>query len=53
MGNVATESSLVMEAVQKVIGRIYETQKEYKEAEMRLKLKKCQGVRVRDYEHQG
>ena len=40
------------EAVQKVIERILETQKEFREVEMRLKLKECQGIRNRGYQHQ-
>ena len=40
----ATESLSDMEAVQKAIERKMETQKEFREAEMRLKLKECQGV---------
>ena len=39
-----TENVSEMEAVQKVIERILATQKEFREAEMRLKLKECQGV---------
>ena len=43
------ESLLDMEAVQKVIEKLFKTQEEFMKAEMRAKMKDCQGVRVREY----
>ena len=51
MGNEATESVLDTEAVQKVIEEFLRTQEEFRKVEMRLKLKDCQDVRVREYLH--
>ena len=51
MEKEASESVLDMEVVQKVIERILKTEAEFREAEMRMKLKDCQKVRVRDYQH--
>ena len=49
MDNEATESVLDTEAVHKVIERLLKTQEEFRKVEMRLKLKDCQNVRVREY----
>ena len=51
LGNKATESVSDTEAVQKVMERLLKTQEEFWKAEMRLKLKDCQGVRVKEYQH--
>ena len=53
MGNVASESVSDTEVVQNVMERILKTTAEFREAEMHLKLKDCQKVRVREYQHQG
>ena len=42
-----------MKAVQILIERLLITQAEFREAEMQMKIKDCQGVRVRDYQHRG
>ena len=52
VGNEATVSISEIEAVQKVIERIMELQEEFRKAEIRTKLKDCQGVQVRGYQHQ-
>ena len=38
--------------MQRVLERIPETKAEFREAKMRMKLKDCQGVRVRQDQHQ-
>ena len=53
MGNEATVRILDMEAIQKVMERILKTQVEFRETEMRMKIKDCQGVQVREYWHRG
>ena len=53
MGNTAPESISETEAVQKVIEINLITTAEFREAEMRMKLKECQGVRIRQYHLQG
>ena len=52
VGNEATVSISEIEAVQKVMERIMELQEEFRKAEIRTKLKDCQGVQVRGYQHQ-
>ena len=47
------ESISDMEAVQRVMERLLKTQAEFREAEMQMKMKVCQGVRVREYQHRG
>ena len=49
--NEALESISEMEAVQKVMERILTTKAEFREEEMRMKLKDCQRVQVREYQH--
>ena len=49
IGKVVTESVSDTQAVQRVIERLLKTQAEFREAEMRVKLKDCQKVQVRDY----
>ena len=53
MRNEATESVSDMEAVQRVMERLLKTQTEFREAEMRMKIKDCQGVRVKSNQHRG
>ena len=51
MGNEAMESVLEMEAVQRVKERLLKTHTEFREAEMQMKIKDCQGVRIKSYQH--
>ena len=51
MGNEAWESVSDIEVVQKVMERILKTQAEIRETEMKIKLKDCQKVKRRDYQH--
>ena len=53
MGNVATKSMTDAEAVQRTMETLSKTISEFREAEMRRKLKDCQRVRVMSYQHQG
>ena len=53
LGSEASQSVSDTEAVQKVMERILKTTAEFREADMWMKLKDCQGVRVRQYQHQG
>ena len=53
IGNKATESVSYTEAVQRVMERVIKTQAEFRETEMRMKIKDCQGVQVREYWHRG
>ena len=53
MGNEATESVLDREAVQNVMERILKTQEKFREVVMRMKIKDCQGVPGRKYQHRG
>ena len=51
--NVASERVSDTEALQIVMERILNTAAEFREAEMCLKLKDCQKVGIRKYQHQG
>ena len=50
-GNVVTESMTDSEAVQRTLELLNKTISEFREAEMRKKLKDCQGVRIQAYQH--
>ena len=50
-GNVATESMTDSEAEQRTIENLAKTTSEFCEANMRRKLKECQGIRVQAYQH--
>ena len=50
-GNIATESMTDSEAVQRTMELLNKTTQEFREAEMRKKLKDCQGIRVQAYQH--
>ena len=50
-GNVATESMTDSEAVQRTIENIMRITSEFRELDMREKLKDCQNLRIRDYQH--
>ena len=39
--------------MQNVMERILKTQAEFRDAEMRIEIKDCQGVRVRNYQDRG
>ena len=53
MGNEGSESLTDAEAVNKIMETIHKVTKEFREAETKVKLKDCQGIRVRSYQHQG
>ena len=44
LGNVARESVFETEAVQKVMERLLKIQTKFREVEMHMKLKHCQGI---------
>ena len=50
-GNIATESMTDSEAVQRTLELLTKTTQEFRESEMRKKLKDCQGVRIQAYQH--
>ena len=50
-GNKATESLTDSEAVQKTMELLAQTTHEFREADMRKKLKECQGLRTQAYQH--
>ena len=50
-GNVASESMTDSEAVQRTIENLTRTVSEFREADMRKKLKECQGHRIMSYQH--
>ena len=50
-GNVATESLTDCEAVQRTMEVLTKTTSEFREADMRRKLKECQGLRTQAYQH--
>merc|ERR1712115_165184 len=52
MGNEGSESLTDAEAVNKIMETIHKVTKEFREAETKVKLKDCQGIRVRSYQHQ-
>ena len=53
MNIVASESNTDAEAVRRIMEMIQKTTTEFREAEMKTKLKDCQNIRVRSYQHQG
>merc|ERR1711872_317332 len=53
MGTEGSESLTDAEAVRKIMETIHKVTKEFREAETKAKLKDCQGIRVRSYQHQG
>ena len=52
-GNEATESMTDCEAVQRTIETLNKTTSEFREADMRRKLKECQVIRTQAYPHIG
>merc|ERR1712101_32401 len=52
MGNEGSGSLTDAEAVRRIMETIHKVTKEFREAETKVKLKECQGVRVRSYQHQ-
>ena len=50
-GNVATESMPESEAVQRMVEHLTRVVSEFREADMRKKLKECQGYRIPEYHH--
>ena len=50
-GNVATESMTDNEAVCRTMENLMRITSEFRESDMRRKLKDCQNLRVRDYQH--
>ena len=50
-GNVATESMTESEAVQRTMENLTRVVSEFREADMRKKLKECQGYRIPSYQH--
>merc|ERR1711889_47621 len=53
MGNEGSESLMDAEAVNRIMETIHKVTKEFREAETKTKLKDCQGIKVRSYQHQG
>merc|ERR1712240_115741 len=53
MGNEGSESLTDAEAVNRIMETIHKVTKEFREAETKTKLKDCQGIKVRSYQHQG
>ena len=52
MGNEGSESVTDLEAVRRIMETIHKVTKEFREAETKVKLKECQGIRTRSYQHQ-
>merc|ERR1712240_834030 len=52
-GTEGSESLTDAEAVNRIMETIHKVTKEFREAETKVKLKDCQGIRVRSYQHQG
>ena len=50
-GNVATESMTDSEAVQRTMENLAKITSEFCEANMKRKLKKCQGIQMQAYQH--
>ena len=53
MNTVASESPTDAELVRRMMETIVKTTIEFREAEMKTKLKECQDIRPRSYRHQG
>merc|ERR1712126_163540 len=51
MGNEGSESVMDSEAVRRIMETIHKETKVFREAETKVKLKECQGVRIRSYQH--
>merc|ERR1712240_940089 len=52
MGNEGSESVTDSEAVRKIMETIQKVTREFREAETKVKLRECQGIRTRSYQHQ-
>ena len=52
MGNEGSESVTGADAVRRIMETIHKVTREFREAETKVKLKECQGIRVRSYQHQ-
>ena len=52
MVNVATESMTDVEAVKKIMETLTKTIEEFRETDIKKKLKECQRVKVMVYQHQ-
>ena len=53
VGNVATESMIEYEPVQKILENLMKIFFELKESDMRRKLNECQKIRIQAYQHKG
>ena len=51
-GNIVTKSMTDCEAVQRTLEFLSKTVTEFREADMRRKLKECKGVQMQAYQHQ-
>merc|ERR1712112_399306 len=51
MGNEGTESLTDAEVVSRILGTMQKVMREFREVEMRKKLKECQEIRTRSYQH--
>ena len=52
MGSEGSESITDAEAVRKIMETIHKVTREFREAETKVKLRECQGIRTRSYQHQ-
>ena len=52
MKSEGSESVMDAEAVRKIMETIHKVTKEFREAETKTKLRECQGIRTRSYQHQ-
>ena len=50
-GNVATESMTNSKVIQRTMENLTKITAEFREADMRQKLKECQDIRVQSYQH--
>ena len=50
-GNEATESMTDSEAVQRIMELLSKTTQNFREAEMKKKIRECQGVQIQAYQH--
>ena len=53
MNTVASETTKDAEAVRRIMETMQKTTMELREAEMKAKLRDCQDIRTRSYQHQG
>ena len=51
MRNEGSESATDAESVSRIIETIQKVTTEFREAEMKTKLKECEGIRTRSYQH--